>query len=92
MEPEAIKSEAAQLKQKFAKRRKWNELTENHIPKSGLKVHRNCGGTVIYREPYAPTYYSYAGYCLKCEAFPIPEENIIFKEIVVKSEFQEVNK
>lgn len=90
MEPEEIKAEAVKLKQKLEKRRGWNALTEDSKPESGRKVHRNCGGTVVYREPYAPTHYAYAGYCLKCEAFPIPDEDIIFKS-VVKPEFHDQN-
>jgi hypothetical protein len=46
------------------------------------KFHRNCGGIVVYREPDAPTHFAYAGYCLKCEAFPISDEDIIFESVV----------
>jgi len=77
LEPEKIKAEMAELKQKLEKRRKWNDLTEALGRKQ--KFHKGCGGKVVYREPNSPTYYSYAGYCLRCEAFPIPEEDIIFE-------------
>ena len=88
MEPEEIKAETSRLKQKLAKRRNWSEL-KGDVKDSGLKIHRDCGGTVVYREPYAPTHFAYAGYCLKCQAFPIPEEDIIFQDDV-KSEFHEI--
>jgi len=81
MEPEEIKAEIGKLKQKFENRRKWNEFTEVFRPPMlKRKIHKDCGGTVVYREPYAPTHFSYAGYCLKCEAFPIPQEDIIFED------------
>ena len=89
MEPEKIKAEMTELKQKLEKRRRWNEFTKVFKPaKLKRKTHKDCGGTVVYREPHAPTHFAYAGYCLKCEAFPISEEDIIFED-GVKSEFHE---
>ena len=44
------------------------------------KWHRSCGGKVVYREPSEKGVgFEQAGYCLKCDAYPIKEENIIFK-------------
>jgi hypothetical protein len=44
------------------------------------KVHKGCGGTVIWQEPDFHTYYDFAGLCIKCGAFPLAEEEIEFKE------------
>lgn len=43
------------------------------------KWHKYCGGKVVYQEPPFKTYFEFGGYCLKCEEFPILEEDIIFK-------------
>lgn len=44
------------------------------------KWHKNCGGKVVYREPEQEGVgFERAGFCLKCEAFPIVQEDIIFK-------------
>jgi hypothetical protein len=81
MEPEEIKKETENLKQKFKKRHNWNfektMLSELESEAAKVKIHRDCGGIVVYREPDSPTWFAYAGYCLKCEAFPIYEEDII---------------
>jgi hypothetical protein len=77
MEPEEIKLEMAELKRKLEKRRGWSALAG--ALRKGQKIHKNCGGKVVYREPDSPTYYSYAGYCLRCEQFPISEEDIVFE-------------
>jgi len=42
------------------------------------KTHRGCGGEIVYREAINQ-HYDQAGYCLKCEMFPIAEEDIDFK-------------
>ena len=42
--------------------------------------HKNCGGKVKYQKPLQDDAgFEQAGFCLKCEAFPIVQENIIFK-------------
>ena len=44
------------------------------------KWHKNCGGRVVYREPdQIKAGFGEAGFCLKCDAFPIVQEDIIFK-------------
>lgn len=47
---------------------------------SETKWHKKCGGKVVYREPEKEgAGFEQAGMCLKCDSFPIYEENIIFK-------------
>jgi len=44
------------------------------------KWHKNCGGKVVYQKPIEEGVgFEQAGLCLKCDAFPITEENIIFE-------------
>lgn len=44
------------------------------------KWHKHCGGKVVYREPSTiGVGFGQAGFCLKCDAYPIVEEDIIFK-------------
>ena len=44
------------------------------------KWHKKCGGKVVYREPSEKgAGFKQAGYCLKCDEFPILQEDIIFK-------------
>ena len=41
--------------------------------------HKNCGGKVKYQKPLKEGVgFDEAGFCLKCEAFPISQEDIIF--------------
>ena len=50
------------------------------IELSEIKWHKDCGGKVVYREPEEKGVgFEFAGLCLKCDAFPILEENIIFE-------------
>ena len=44
-----------------------------------LKWHKNCGGTVVYREGLPEDNFGHAGFCLKCDAFPLLQEEIIFQ-------------
>lgn len=55
------------------------------------KWHRNCGGVVMYQKPMEKDVgFEQAGKCVKCRAFPITEENIIFeideKKVEIMSE------
>ena len=44
------------------------------------KWHKNCGGKVVYREPsQIGVGFEKAGFCFKCDAYPLSEEEIIFK-------------
>lgn len=47
-----------------------------------MKRHRKCGGEVLWREPPREwnAHYERSGWCQKCDAFPIPIEDIIFSE------------
>lgn len=41
--------------------------------------HKNCGGEVKYQKPLEDNAgFDQGGLCLKCEAFPIIQQNIIF--------------
>lgn len=42
------------------------------------KWHKNCGGQVVYQKPKEKTSFKQAGFCKKCDAFPIVQEDIIF--------------
>lgn len=47
---------------------------------SELKWHKNCGGKVVYQKPIEKGVgFKQAGMCLKCDAFPILQEDIIFE-------------
>lgn len=44
------------------------------------KWHKNCGGKVMYQKPMEKGVgFKEAGKCLKCNFFPILEEDIIFE-------------
>jgi len=44
------------------------------------KWHKNCGGKVVYQKPIERGVgYEQAGLCLKCDGFPILQEDIIFE-------------
>lgn len=44
------------------------------------KWHKGCGGVVMYQKPLEKGVgFREAGFCKKCEAFPILEEEIIFE-------------
>ena len=44
------------------------------------KWHKNCGGKIVYQKPLQEDLgFGKAGYCLKCEQFPIFQEDILFK-------------
>ena len=58
---------------------------------SERKFHRSCGGVVVYRESHNPDFhFSYAGFCLKCEGYPIVQKNIIFQ--LENGKFERLNK
>jgi len=47
---------------------------------SKTKWHKDCGGKVVYQKPIEKGVgFEQAGLCLKCNAFPIVEEDIIFE-------------
>ena len=47
---------------------------------SKLKWHKNCGGKIVYQKPIEKGVgFEQAGLCLKCDAFPILQEDIIFE-------------
>lgn len=43
------------------------------------KWHKVCGGKVVYREGTSQDHFEFAGMCLKCNEYPIIEEDIIFE-------------
>lgn len=43
------------------------------------KWHKNCGGIVKYQKPMFDTSFEQAGFCIKCESFPLTQEEIIFE-------------
>ena len=43
------------------------------------KWHKDCGGIVKYQKPMYDTHFEEAGFCTKCEAFPLFVEEIIFE-------------
>ena len=44
------------------------------------KWHKNCGGKVVYQKPIEKGVgFEQAGLCLKCDEFPILQEDIIFE-------------
>lgn len=45
-----------------------------------IKWHKGCGGKVVYREALPGNHFEFAGFCLKCEAYPLYEEDIIFEK------------
>jgi len=50
------------------------------IDLSKHKWHKECGGKVVYQKPIEKgVWFEQAGLCLKCEAFPLVEEEIIFE-------------
>jgi len=47
---------------------------------SKSKWHKNCGGKVVYQKPIERGVgFEQAGLCLKCDEFPILQEDIIFE-------------
>jgi hypothetical protein len=45
----------------------------------GNKWHKKCGGKVVYQKPLKNGEFEQAGFCLKCNAFPLIQEEIIFE-------------
>jgi len=44
------------------------------------KWHKGCGGVVMYQKPLEKgVSFEEAGFCKKCEEFPISQEDIIFE-------------
>ena len=46
---------------------------------SKLKWHKNCGGTVLYKEGPKGCRFERAGECQTCGAFPLNQEEILFE-------------
>ena len=47
--------------------------------KIAKKWHKNCGGVVKYQKPMSDAHFGQAGFCIKCESFPLTQEEIIFE-------------
>jgi len=45
----------------------------------GKKWHVNCGGIVKYQKPMFNAHFGQAGFCTKCETFPLLQEEIMFE-------------
>ena len=43
------------------------------------KWHKDCGGIVRYQKPMFDAHFKKAGFCIKCESFPLMTEDIIFE-------------
>ncbi len=50
------------------------------------KLHKGCGGEVVFREPEneLQAHYSRAGWCLRCDCFPIDIEDIELDQNLIR--------